>query len=93
MTLLNNVYRIISEWRVESLSEFLNEPQWYEAFCKRYPEYHDNDDFDIHAQISSDMCEIQAMLDADHKMFTVDCLDDGGYTYFLIREWEKVSEQ
>jgi calcineurin-like phosphoesterase family protein len=88
MTMITEIYRIKEEGTVVSLCEFLNETEWHEAFCKRYPEYHDNDDFDIHAHISSDMCEIEAMLQADHRIWSVEWIEEADY--FLIREWEKV---
>lgn len=93
MTMIQELYDVIAETKVASLHEFINsEPEWYDAFCKRYPDFHDNDDFDIHAHISSDMCEIQAILDADHRIWSVDYIEDSRYNddYFLIRQWEKV---
>lgn len=88
MTMIQEFYDVIDEQTVASLHEFLNETEWYEAFCKRYPEYHDNDDFDIHEHISSDMCEIQEILSADHRIWSVDWIEEGDY--FLIRQWKKV---
>ncbi|UVF62488.1 hypothetical protein QKV95_gp014 [Poseidoniales virus YSH_150918] len=90
MTMIQEFYNVIEERTVVSLHGFLNETEWYSAFCERYPEYHDNDDFDIHANISSDMCEIQAILDADHRIWSVDWIEKEDY--FLIRQWEKVKK-
>ena len=91
MVLLGEFFRVKKEKTVFSLGEFLNEPKWFEAFCKRHPEYDPNDNnSDIYEiMFGSDMCEIEAILEADHRIFTVDCLENRSDTYFLIREWEK----
>jgi len=34
------------------------------------------------------MCEIEAMLQADHRIWSVEWIEEADY--FLIREWEKV---
>lgn len=93
MTMLQEFYEVIEEGTVVSLSEFLNETQWFEAFCERHPEYNpDDEDDDIYdIMVGSDMCEIQAILEEDHRIWSVDWIEEGDY--FLIRQWEKVGEE
>lgn len=94
MTMITEIHRIKEERTYASLHEFLNETEWFEAFCKRHPEYkpdEDDDMDDIHDIMSgSDMCEIQAILEADNRIWSVDYIQERNEDYFLIREWEKV---
>lgn len=90
MTMITKIYEIKEETTAVSLSEFLHEPQWFEAFCKRHPEYDPEHDDMYDIVVGSDMCEIQAILEADHRLWSVDYIQERNEDYFLIRQWEKI---
>ena len=94
MTLITDNRELINEWTVESIYGFLNRPEWLEAFCKRHPEYNPDDaSCDILDHITSDEDEIRDILEEDNRLWSVEYIQERNYDYFLIREWEKVSEQ
>ena len=90
MTMITEIYRIKEEGTYASLGEFLSDGEFSDVFCARHNITDINDD-DFWDNIqSSDYEEIEACLQADDRIFSLDVFEDSGYTYFLVREWEKV---
>jgi len=91
MALITEKYEITNEIQVASIYEFLVEFEGgYEAFQKRHPEYMGDDDDDILDHIDSDMDEIEAILKADSRLWSVDYIEG---LFFYIRQWEIRGEE
>lgn len=79
------------EYEVRTLLDFVHQlKEFKEVLQKKYPDV-DIDSGDIYNHISSDEDEISEMLEADHRLWRIDFIEDRNDGYWTIKQLNNIA--